>query len=282
MIYLLNILFLVPAEASRLIGINDYLYQSINGLAGRSWVFDTLMDLPLESNLVKAGVIGACFMFAWFAGTNEKETARRRRILLITLVASVCVIATTKTLSKTIFLPRPFIQSQKTFHLDGNQLVESDALKYRVPLDDENQKSFKALQRGEIVQNDLGSFPSDHAGFYMTIAVGILLACRNAGMLALAWTLLITLGSRVLTGQHSPLDIAAGSIIGIAILFALQLIIGKLGKRLVEPLVGLTFKHTALSAALVFIFLFEATDTLQNVRRVGKVGVEIGKHLIRG
>jgi hypothetical protein len=28
--------------------------------------------------------------------------------------------------------------------------------------------------------------------------------------------------------------------------------------------------------------LFEATDTLQNVRRVGKVGIEIGKHLIRG
>jgi hypothetical protein len=69
-IYLLNILFLVPAEASRLIGITIIL-PGDQRTRRSFWVFDTLMDLPLESNLVKAGVIGACFMFAWFAGTNE-------------------------------------------------------------------------------------------------------------------------------------------------------------------------------------------------------------------
>ncbi len=36
----------------RLTFVNDYLYQTINGLAGRSWIFDTLIALPLESNLV--------------------------------------------------------------------------------------------------------------------------------------------------------------------------------------------------------------------------------------
>ena len=137
--------------------------------------------------------------------------ARRRKILLVTLLASVFVVATTKTLSKTVFLPRPFIQSQKTFHLEGDQLVESPRLEWHVPLDEESQKSLKALESGEVIQNDLGTFPSDHAGFYMTLAVGILLACRSAGLIALFWTIFITLGSRIITGQHSPLDIAVGS-----------------------------------------------------------------------
>jgi membrane-associated phospholipid phosphatase len=282
MIFLLTILMIIPAQTDRLTGINDYLYEMINGLAGRSWIFDSLMNLPLESNLVKAGLIGACFLFVWHKGAEDLDAARRRKILLITLVASVFVITTTKTLSKTVFLPRPFILSQKTFHLQDDQLVETPRLNYQVPLDDESQKNFKALQRGEIIQNDLGSFPSDHAGFYMTLAVGIFLASRSIGLLALIWTLLVTLGSRVLTGQHSPLDIAAGSAIGIGILFISLFIIGNFGKRLIEPVVNWTLKHSALATAIVFIFVFEATNTLENTRRVTKVFVEIGKHLIRG
>jgi membrane-associated phospholipid phosphatase len=260
--------------------VNDYLYEMINGLAGRSWILDNLIDLPLQSNLVKAGLVGACFLFVWLGGKDGAEIARRRKILLITIIASVFVITTTKTLSKTIFLPRPFIQSQKAFHLEGDRLVESPRLEYRVPLDDENQKSFQALQRGEIIQNDLGSFPSDHAGFYMTLAFGILLACRSAGLIALFWTLFVTLGSRVITGQHSPLDIAVGSGIGIGMLLALQFIIGNWGKRLIDPIVDWTLKHSAFSSAVIFIFLFEAVNKLQDIQHLVKVGKDVVKHLI--
>ena len=133
---------IVPASTERLTNINDYLFEIINNFAGRSWIFDNLMDLPLESNLVKAGLIGACFLFVWHRGANDADIVSRRKILLITLIASVFVIATTKVLSKTVFLPRPFILSQKTFHLEGDQLVESPRLNFRVPLDEENQKSY--------------------------------------------------------------------------------------------------------------------------------------------
>jgi membrane-associated phospholipid phosphatase len=281
-IYLLTILTLIPAQSDRLTSINDYLYEIINGLAGRSWIFDSLMDLPLENNLIKAVLMGACFMFVWFGGKDEADIIRRRRVLLITLLALIFVIATTKTISKSIFLPRPFIQSQKTFHLEEDQLVESTRLNYRVPLDEENQKNFKALERGEIIQNDLGSFPSDHAGFYMTFAVGILLACRSIGMIALAWTLLITLGSRVITGQHSPLDIAAGSGIGIGILLLLQFVIGKWGRRFIDPVANWTLNHSAFASAIIFILIFEATNTLENVRPLVKLGKDIIKHSIGG
>lgn len=278
--YLLIVFTLITTASERMTSLNDYLYETLNGLAGRSWIFDNLIDLPLESNLFKAALLGACFLFVWLGGKNDAETARRRRILLITIIASIFVIATTKTLSKKVFLPRPFIQSQKTFHLEGERLVETARLDYRVPLDEENQKSFDALRRGEVIQNDLGSFPSDHAGFYMTLAVGVLLACRSAGLIALLWTTFVTLGSRVITGQHSPLDIAVGSGIGIAILLAAQFIFGKWGKRLVDPIVDWTLEHSALSSAVIFIFLFEAVNTLEDIQHLVKVGKDIAKHLI--
>ena len=166
--------------------------------------------------------------------------------------------------------------------MKDEQLVETPRLSYQVPLDSENQKNFKALQRGEILQNDLGSFPSDHAGFYMTLAVGIFLASRSIGLIAILWTLLITLGSRVITGQHSPLDITIGSGIGVGFLLILQFVIGNFGKRLIDPLVNWTLSHSALATAIIFVFVFEATNTLENVRSVTKVFVEIAKHVIRG
>jgi len=277
---------IIPAAAvaatDRLTTINDLLYKWINGLAGQSWVFDNLIILPVENNLVKAVLVGACFLMVWVGGKDEAETARRRKILLITLLSLVFVIATTKTLSKTVFLPRPYIQSQETFHLEGDQLVESPRLTWNVPQDEKSQKRFQALQRGEIIQNDLGSFPSDHAGLYMTLAVGILLACRSIGLVALAWTLFVTLGSRIITGQHSPLDIAVGSIIGVGILLIAQFVVGRWGKRLIDPVVNWTLKHSALSSAIIFVCIFEATNTLENIRPLLKVGKNIGKYLIGG
>jgi membrane-associated phospholipid phosphatase len=275
-------IFLLAIFSDTLTVVNDSLFEFFNGLAGRSWIFDNLMELPLESNLVKAALIGSCFFYVWHQNGTETEIIRRRKILLITLLASFFVIATTKTLSKSVFLPRPFIQSQKTFHLENNQLVESPRLNYRVPLDAENQKSFKALQRGEVVQNDLGSFPSDHAGFYMTFAVGILLASRSVGLIAFFWTLLVTLGSRVISGQHSPLDIAVGSGIGIGILFLLQFAFENWGKRFFDAVVSWTLAHSALASAIIFVCLFEVASTLENLRAVMRVGKDIVKHLIGG
>jgi undecaprenyl-diphosphatase len=269
--------------STTLTNVSDALFAFCNSIAGRSQLLDTLIALPMTNQLVKAGVIGACFFSVWFGTRDEAIMQRNRRILLVTLAACLFVIATTKTLSKTVFLPRPFIQSQKAFHLAGEgQLIESKRLTYRVPLDEQSQTDYRKLREGDILPNDLGSFPSDHAGFYMTLAVGIWLASRWIGLLAVGWTLLAILGSRVITGQHSPLDIVAGAGIGIVILLLFQVVIGKGLRRWVEPLVQWTMRHPTWSSAVIFLALFEAANTLQNLRELLKTGVSIGKQLIGG
>ena len=270
------------ALLTSLTSASDYLYELLNSLVGHSWVLDTVLTLPLENQLVKASIIGGCFVAVWFGRGEEAETIRKRKILLLTLLAAVFVIGTTKTISKIVFLPRPFIQSQKAFHLEGDQLVESQKLAFRVPLDDESQKSFEALKKGDVIQNDLGSFPSDHAGFYLTLAVGIWLASRRIGSIAIAWTVLVIMGSRVIAGQHSPMDVVVGGGIGIVILLLIQLIVGKGFRKLLDPITRWTLQHQALSSALIFITIFEAANTLQNLRPLLKAGMAIGKHIIKG
>jgi membrane-associated phospholipid phosphatase len=261
---------------------SDAVFQLCNSIAGRSRVLDTLIALPMTNQFVKAALIGGCFLAVWHGAADEATTLRRRKILLLTLLASVFVIATTKTLSKTVFLPRPFIQSQKAFHLEGEQLVESKRLAFRVPLDEANQKDYQNLLSGDILPNDLGSFPSDHAGFYVTLALGIWLASRKIGWLALAWTFLAILGSRVISGQHSPLDVLAGASIGAVILLACQFVLQNWGKRLIDPVVQWTVRHPAFSSALLFAALFEAANTLSNLRHLLKTGAAMGKQLMGG
>src|SRR5712692_9882099 len=122
--------------AGRLTDLNNQLSLLINSVAGRSWLFDNIVAFFLDNDLAKAGVIGCCFLAAWYGGKSTNSTNARRKILITTLIASVFVITTTKILSKTIFLPRPEIQSQKIYRLEGDQLVEMKRMPVRVMLDD--------------------------------------------------------------------------------------------------------------------------------------------------
>src|SRR5438132_13360503 len=92
----------------------------------------------------------------------------------------------------------------------------------RVPLDETSQKDYRALVNGDVETNDLGSFPSDHAGFFIAISLGIWLASRRLGLIAVGWTILVILMGKMIGAQHTPLDIAAGAGEAIAAVSSIQ------------------------------------------------------------
>jgi membrane-associated phospholipid phosphatase len=265
-----------------IVRLSDWLYLLLNGLAGRSWLLDTLISLPLDNNLVKAGPIGACLVYAWFSGGDEADTRRRRATLIVTVASLLFVLAGTKTIADGIFQPRPFVHAQQAWHLEDGMLVETVRLAYREPLNGGVHNHYRALKRGEIERNDLGSFPSDHAGFFLALSLGIFLASRRAGAVALAWTGAAILLPRIVTGMHSPLDIAAGAAIGAIVLLASQFVARRIGKWAIEPLAGWTLRHEAMAAALVFFVAFEATNVLTNVRDLAGTGEAIVEHVAGG
>jgi membrane-associated phospholipid phosphatase len=262
--------------------LNDQILLSINSIAGRSWLFDSIVAFFIDNDLAKAGVIGGCFLAAWYGGKSLESTNARRRILITTLMAAICVIATTKVLSKTIFLPRPEIQTQKIYRLEDDQLVEMKRMPVRTMLDDESQKDHRALLSGDINSNDLGSFPSDHAGFFIAISLGILLASRRIGLLALGWSVFVILGGKLISGQHTPLDIAAGATVAIAELALIQYVVRKGFRGWLDKLTGLTLRYSALSSAIVFLIAFEVSSTMIHIRAfVGFLAV-MRRHVLLG
>ncbi len=268
--------------ASWLSQLNDQLLLLINSVAGRSWLFDSIVAFFLDNDLAKAGVIGGCFLAAWYGGKSADSTNTRRKILITTLIAAVCVITTTKVLSKTIFLPRPEIQSQKIYRLEGDQLVEMKRMPVRVMLDETSQKDYRALLSGEIETNDLGSFPSDHAGFFIAISLGIWLASRRLGLLALGWSVFVILAGKMISGQHTPLDVAAGATVAIAELAIVQYVVRKRLGGWLDKLSGLTLRYSALSSAIVFLIAFEVSSTMIHIRAFLGLLAAMRRHVLLG
>ncbi len=268
--------------ASWLSQLNDQLLLLINSVAGRSWLFDSIVAFFLDNDLAKAGVIGGCFLAAWYGGKSVDSTNARRRILITTLIAAVFVITTTKVLSKTIFLPRPEIQSQKIYRLEGDQLVEMKRMPVRVMLDETSQKDYRALLSGEIETNDLGSFPSDHAGFFIAISLGIWLASRRLGLLALGWSVFVILAGKMISGQHTPLDVAAGATVAIAELAIVQYVVRKRLSGWLDKLTGLTLRYSALSSAIVFLIAFEVSSTMIHIRAFLGLLAAMRRHVLLG
>jgi membrane-associated phospholipid phosphatase len=231
-------------------------------------LFDQLISLPKRSHFIKAVVIGSCFFAAWYSKDTPTETQTARKILLTALIASALVLATTKTLSHSVLAPRPYILSQKVYHLEGDGLVEYKRIEFRVPLDDSGQQRYRALLNGDIKASDFGSFPSDHAGFFITISLGIWLASRGIGLIALAWTLFCILASKVITGMHTPIDTAAGAAIAIAGLALCRFLIHTRLGRILDRAALWTMKHGAFSSALLFAVMFEVSSTLETVQTV--------------
>jgi len=262
--------------------INDQLLLLINSVAGRSYMFDSIVAFFLDNDLAKAGVIGGCFLAAWYGGKTLESTNARRRILITTLVAAVCVITTTKVLSKTIFLPRPEIQTQKIYRLEGEELVEMKRMPVRTMLDEESQKDHRALLSGDIDPNDLGSFPSDHAGFFIAISLGIFLASRRLGLLAIGWSVFVILGGKMISGQHTPLDVAAGATVAICELTVVQYLVRKNFSGWLDKLTGLTLRYSALSSAILFLIAFEMSSTMTHVRAFLGLLAAMRRHVLLG
>lgn len=250
-----------------LAGANAAVFEALNGLVGRSWAFDSLIALALDNVVVKAGPIGACFLFAWY-GRAGGDPAVRRRILLVTLLSLLLIAPLTKLWSESRLTPRPFVAAEQTYVLDGRRLIEQPPLEFRVMTAGDVRNRVADLRQGRLDPNDLATFPSDHAAFFVALSLGIWLACRGAGWAALGWTVFVTLATRVAAGLHWPLDIAAGALVGATALALLQFAFAGRRSRPLAPLIGWSERFPGVTAALLFLVLLEAANTMQTAKRV--------------
>ena len=244
------------------------LFEALNGVTGLSWALDSLIALALDNPLIKAGPICAAFVYAWGAAGDEADIARRRTILLVTLASLFLIAPASKLLSEQTLSPRPFLLSKQVYALEGGSLTPQPRVDYKAPQTGDVAARVRNLERGEVSPNDVVSFPSDHAAFYAALSLGILIAARRLGFMALGWTLFVTLASRVAAGMHWPIDIAAGAAVGAMMLLLLLLVIRGLCTAALDRVVAWTRGHEALSGAFLFLILLEAANTMKTLDRL--------------
>jgi hypothetical protein len=257
--------------------VSFWLTEKLNALSGTSWLLDSLVSLPMENDFIKAVPVGCCLLAAWMPAALPAATETARRTLLAALLASVLVLFSTKVLAHAYCVPRPFVTSQKTFYLENGTLVEGRRLLFRPGLDPVSQEDFRKLRAGEISTGDLRAFPSDHAGFFATLALGVWLASRSVGWLAVVWTFGVILSARVITGTHSVIDILAGVAIALAALIFTLVVASRWLRPVFDRVVAWTVKHNTLSTALLFVVLFEVTSTLRHVWPLLHFGAELAR-----
>jgi membrane-associated phospholipid phosphatase len=116
--------------------------------------------------------------------------------------------------------------------------------------------------------NRQGSFPSDTATLYFSLAAVIFLENRLAGCLCFVWALAVAGVIRVASGWHYPSDILGALVLGPGCVYLCNKI-PYLG-TLFERALNLFESRIYVVHALLFVFLAGAYNLFQGLEQIGK------------
>jgi undecaprenyl-diphosphatase len=128
--------------------------------------------------------------------------------------------------------------------------------------------TFPLSGTSEAVLRTWSSFPSDHAMLWASIAMGIFLIWRWAGVIALLHFAIFICLPRVYLGLHYPTDVLAGALIGIVVAYVVTR--EKIRVRFAPTIVRLFDKFPAASYAFAFVFFLELATQFDEPRQLAQ------------
>jgi len=189
-------------------------------------------------------VMGLIWYF-WFRGsaTDADKKSDTRRIIIATLIGCVIAVFVARVVNNLApYQPRPFANA---------------ALPHLVYL---------GLQPAETQSlYDWNSFPSDHATLFFSLAMGIFLISRVAGVFVFLYALLFVALPRVYLGLHYPTDIIAGGLLGIACVWLCTR--DSIVRLYDDQCTKLLDRYPAAFQAILFIISTEISMMFSDVRR---------------
>lgn len=222
----------------------------LNSFARRSGTFDSLVLLIVTSPFFKSAPLFAIYWYQWFR--SDRKTGERREVILVAFLACLVALAVGRLLA--IGLParlRP---------------IDNPALELIRPYG------------MDIQLHGWSSFPSDHAMFFVSLAVGIFALSRRLGSLALAHVVLLILIPRIYLGLHFATDILAGALIGAVIAFAFLRLpaprsLARRGRQWSD-------RHAASFYTVGFIVTWQMATLFDDLRRLGVFSLQVIQQLI--
>lgn len=218
------------------------ILEFLNSFARRSWLFDQTVSAFESETLFKGGILTAFLWWAWFRESNNKET--ERAILIAGTMSALVSLGVCRILA--YFLPyreRP---------------VFVPSLHFQLPL---------GVDPSRLIT--WSSFPSDHAGLFVSLATTVFFVSRRAGILAGTYTALFVCFPRIYTGDHFPSDIVVGAAIGVVVTWVflrnpIRDLVSRVPMRLFQTRPALFYVAAYVGSLLL-------TTNFDAVRRVGAV-----------
>ncbi len=216
----------------------------INGFARHSYVFDKSVVLLTDEDFLKGGMF---FIFLWWLWFRQSEDAMRDRIDVIRIATAICfTIVIARALQ--ILLPgrpRPINDPSLAFVAPFTQ-----------PLD---------------VLEHWSSFPSDHAVVFFALATAIWARYRLLGAVAFLWITVFAMLPRLYVGLHYPSDIAAGAVIGVAVMvIADRLPVPGFALRLIGRMLSWERRHPASFYCTAIAVTYEFMSLFDDIRLIGR------------
>lgn len=209
----------------------------LSGFARHSAAFDRSVA-EISTNHFFKGALVPVIWWLWF---RRGSTVRDRELLVAGVVNSAAAVLVARALANLLpYRERPLRNLALHFNIPYG--VDADSLIH------------------------WSSFPSDHAVIYVALSVSILLVSRAAGLLALAYSLLVICLPRVYMGIHYPTDILAGAVLGAAIATLAR--IGRLRTAAARPAMTLLDASPGLFYACMFLVTFQIATTFDSARSI--------------
>jgi undecaprenyl-diphosphatase len=110
------------------------------------------------------------------------------------------------------------------------------------------------------------SFPSDHAVLFFSLATGIFLISKKAGILSYLYVFFIICFPRIYLGLHYPTDILMGAVVGIVI--TLLLSNNRLWHPITQKILNFSVGYSGIFYVLFFLISFQISTLFQSLRSI--------------
>jgi undecaprenyl-diphosphatase len=211
----------------------------LNQFARTNELLDGFLVLVTQNQLLRGGVVVALLWWAWASSQN--------RLISGSLFWPRVVIGTLVTLA--------VVRGSQNFLPNRPRPVHQPGLDFHTPF----------FYREEAMQ-EWSSFPSDHAGLFIALAVATLLINRRIGLLSLLWVIVVILIPRVYLGFHYPSDILAGALAGVVFMLLAQYL--RVPRGVVVALQHLEDNYRGPSYAFMFVFSFQCATLFDGLREI--------------
>ncbi len=232
-------------------GFDLPILHFLSGFAGRSSLFDHVVNALSRLDLFKGVALMCLFWYLWVElpkGESAAGREERQKRLIRTLIGTILLGA----LSRVLQVLLPIHQRPVFAHLD-------------LPFP---KTGFSGL-------NNWNSFPSDHSVFFFALATGLWSVNRTVGLIAFLWTIVIIDLPRVYLGIHYPSDIVAGALMGYLGMKGILALPLKTPERVLS---GWCQANAGVLAAVMFFATEEVGHLLGEARELAESSLRILGH----